>query len=108
VVRLEPEARRLIVGPRPSTLCAEIRVKDMSWLAAPAGGLRVRVKHRAREAAALATVHPLDDGRAHIVFDQAQSGVAPGQAAVLYQGTRVLGGGFIDEAPLIGADGLNP
>ncbi|MEZ5931362.1 MAG: tRNA 2-thiouridine(34) synthase MnmA [Alphaproteobacteria bacterium] len=107
VIRLEPETRRLIVGPRPATHCAEIAVKDMNWLATPADGLRVRVKHRAREAAADATVHPLEHGRARIVFDHLQSGVAPGQAAVLYQDTRVLGGGFIEKAPVVSDDGLN-
>ncbi len=102
VVRLEPETQRLIVGPRPATLCENIDVKDMNWLAAPKDGLRVRVKHRARETAVDATVHPLADGKARIAFAKPQSGVAPGQAAVLYQDTRVLGGGWIDRAPLVG------
>jgi len=102
VVRLEPETQRLIVGPREASLCAGIDVKDMNWLHQPEDRLRVQVKHRAREAAIDATVHPRDDGKAHIAFDQPQSGVAPGQAAVLYQKSRVLGGGWIDNAPVVG------
>lgn len=104
VVKLEPETRRLIVGPRPSTLCRTIDVKDMNWLAAPSDGLRVGVKHRARERAVEATIHPLEGGKARITFDHPQSGVAPGQAAVLYQGTRILGGGWIENAPVIGSE----
>ena len=109
VVRLEPETHRLIVGPRADTLCAEIAVKELNWLG-PADGdgrLRVQVKHRAREAPVEATVHRLGDDKARLVFDQPQSGVAPGQAAVLYQETRVLGGGWIERAPVIGDSGRN-
>ena len=95
VVRLEPETHRLIVGPRPATFCQVIDIHDINWLIEPSADLRVQVKHRAREAAADATVQPLPGSRARIRFDQPQSGVAPGQAAVLYDGTRVLGGGWI-------------
>ena len=38
---------------------------------------------------------PEDMGRARVVVDQAEAGVSPGQACVLYQGSRVLGGGWI-------------
>lgn len=107
VIKLEPETRQLVVGPRPATLCAEIQAKDMNWLASPEHGLRVQVKHRAREAAADATIHPLADGKARILFDEPQSGVAPGQAAVLYQDSRVLGGGWIERAPVLAETGLD-
>ena len=110
VVRLEPETQRLIVGPRIASLCQEITIQETNWiLAGSAGlageydeGLRVQVKHRAREAAVGASVRVLDGGRAHIAFDEPQTGVAPGQAAVMYQGTRVIGGGWIEKAPVIG------
>lgn len=102
VVKLEPETQRLIVGPRLATLCAEVQIKDVNWLTTPTRDLRVQVKHRARETAVDATIHPLPKGKARIRFEKPQSGVAPGQAAVLYQGTRVLGGGWIERAPIIG------
>ena len=102
VVRIEPKTQSLIVGPREASLCAGIEVKDMNWLDQPRDGLRVQVKHRAREAAIDATVQAKDGDKAQITFDQPQSGVAPGQAAVLYQGSRVLGGGWIKNAPVIG------
>lgn len=112
VVRLEPETQRLIVGPRIASLCQEIDVKDVNWiLAGSAGltsdcgeGLRVQVKHRAREAAVGATVNPLANGKARIALDQPQTGIAPGQAAVMYRGSRVIGGGWIEKAPVIGDD----
>jgi len=102
VVRLEPETQRLIVGPRKASLCSTIDVKDVNWLDTASENLRVQVKHRAREVAVDAGVHLLGEGKVRITFDQPQSGVAPGQAAVLYQGTRVLGGGWIEQAPVIG------
>jgi tRNA-specific 2-thiouridylase len=41
-------------------------------------------------------VHPLEDGRVRLVFDQPQFSITPGQAAVWYDGDRVLGGGLIE------------
>ncbi len=110
VVRLEPETHRLIVGPRIASLCREIIIQETNWILAdqailacdPDEGFRVQVKHRAREAAVGAKVRPLGDGKASITFDEPQTGVAPGQAAVMYQGTRVIGGGWIERAPVIG------
>jgi tRNA-specific 2-thiouridylase len=55
----------------------------------------VEIKHRAREAPATAGVVPTAGG-ARIEFAEPQVGVAPGQACVFYQGTRVLGGGWIE------------
>jgi len=119
VVRLEPEHHRLIVGPRIASLCAKIELKDLNNLAGLAGldgagdeGLRVQVKHRAREPAVGATVHPtcganppdskVDPvGGADVWFEEPQTGVAPGQACVVYQGSKILGGGWIKRAPLI-------
>jgi tRNA-specific 2-thiouridylase len=40
-------------------------------------------------------VRPLGRDTAEIVLDEPEEGVAPGQACVLYDGTRVLGGGWI-------------
>ncbi len=122
VVRLEPEHHRLIVGPRIASLCAKIELSDLNDLAglACAGdeGLKVQVKHRAREPAVGAKVYPTCGanplggkadpvGGADVIFDEPQTGVAPGQACVLYQGSRILGGGWIKQAPLI-ADEASP
>jgi tRNA-specific 2-thiouridylase len=103
VVRLEPEARRVIVGPRTALLCRFAELSEVNWLddvPVPAGGAALEVRHRAQEAALAARLVDLGDGRARVEFVTPQAGVAPGQACVFYRGTRVLGGGWIDRAPL--------
>jgi tRNA-specific 2-thiouridylase len=42
------------------------------------------------------SVVPLEEGRVKLMFDEPQFGVTPGQAAVLYDGEVVLGGGVIE------------
>ncbi|MGH6919888.1 MAG: aminomethyltransferase beta-barrel domain-containing protein, partial [Geminicoccaceae bacterium] len=66
------------------------------------------VKHRAREPAAAARLLPGGDGCAQVAFAEPQAGVAPGQACVFYDGTRMLGGGWIDRAPLALEEPSNP
>jgi tRNA-specific 2-thiouridylase len=101
VVRLEPESRRVVVGPRSALARDRVRLREVNWLpSAPldAGGRRVAVKLRSAQPAVPATVHASGASGALVVLDEPQYGVAPGQAAVLYDGTRVLGGGWIAAA----------
>lgn len=97
VVRLEPETNTLFVGGASEALCSEVSVSAVSWTAGspPAGPLRasVRLRHRHQPAAALVT--PTPDGGARVSFDSPQRASAPGQAAVFYDSTSVLGGGTI-------------
>jgi len=102
VVRLEPEAARVIVGPRESLARDLVRLKEVNWLgqgAAPAEGQEVTVKLRSVSAPVPATLVP-SAGGADLLLADPQYGVSPGQAAVFYEGERVLGGGWIDGAEL--------
>jgi tRNA-specific 2-thiouridylase len=106
VVRLEPERRRVVVGPRSALLCASVELSGLNWLGdgpVANGGLELEAKHRAQEPAVPARLEAAADGRACVAFAQPQAGVAPGQACVLYRGSRVLGGGWIERAPLVAA-----
>jgi tRNA-specific 2-thiouridylase len=101
VVRLEPAARRVVVGPRAALACDRVAVEGLNWLdAAPlaADGRAVEVKLRSTQAPAPARILPDGAGGAELLLDAPQDGVAPGQAAVVYDGTRVLGGGWIRAA----------
>ena len=93
VRRIEPERRRIVVGPRRAAE-TEVRLRDLNWLvSAPPAGLAVEVKLRAREAPRAATVTATPEGALLRLAEPALA--APGQAAVFYAGSRVLGGGFI-------------
>jgi tRNA-specific 2-thiouridylase len=91
VVRLDPAARRVIVGPRAALAVRVARLTEINWLGdGHAGPLSAKVRSMARPAPAR-----LEGDR--VIFDAPEYGVAPGQAAVLYAGERVLGGGWIEE-----------
>ncbi|HEX5214293.1 MAG TPA: tRNA 2-thiouridine(34) synthase MnmA [Vicinamibacterales bacterium] len=97
VLKLEPDAGRVVVGPREELGGREFAVRDVNWIAgAPPDGPRritARIRHRHTDAPASVT----GDGasNAHVVFDEAQMAITPGQAAVFYDGEIVVGGGWI-------------
>lgn len=99
VVRLEPEANRVVVGPRAALAVGEVWLEALNWLGPPIPpeGLEVDVKLRSLAPLVPARlVPPGSTGEpARLVFPEPQFGVAPGQAAVCYAGTRLLGGGFM-------------
>lgn len=91
VKKIEPGTRRIIVGPR-GTQSANVRLRDVNWLVDPAE-LRAEVKLRARDTLHPARITPDGNGATLLLDEPALA--APGQAAVFYDGTRILGGGFI-------------
>ena len=101
VVRLEPDTRRVIVGPQRALLRDRLTVRAVNWLGDGALGdepLRVVVKMRSTTPPAAATVRGIGDGRAEVMLDTPQGAVAPGQACVFYRDERVLGGGWIERS----------
>jgi tRNA-specific 2-thiouridylase len=95
VVRVDPARREVIVGPKAALACGEIRLREVNWLGArPEADLAVTVKIRSMSAPAAARI-AFGGNEAVVTFDMPQFGVAPGQACVVYQGSRVLGGGWI-------------
>ena len=97
VVRLEPDTRRVVVGTKDELARTDLTAAGANWLVdEPPGPFRCQVKIRYRSRAVGATVEPLAADRFSVHFDEPRHGVAPGQAAVCYQGDRVLGGGWIE------------
>jgi tRNA-uridine 2-sulfurtransferase len=97
VVRIEPETKRVVLGDREELGRTKLTASDCNWLVEPSSLPRradVQIRYNARPAPA--TIELGDDGRLHVRFDQPQFAVAPGQAAVCYDGDRVLGGGWIE------------
>jgi len=90
VVRIEPEDGRIVVGPRRALAVEAMQVTDWNWIGEDQREVGVKVRSLATAVAARR------DGD-WLRFSQPEFGVAPGQAAVLYDGTRMLGGGTILE-----------
>jgi tRNA-specific 2-thiouridylase len=98
VVRLEPEERRVVAGPRSALAVRAALLDGINWLGEEQrAGLSAKVRSMARPAPVRFEPSSGADGAARIHFQQPEYGVAPGQAAVIYDGDRVLGGGWIRE-----------
>jgi tRNA-uridine 2-sulfurtransferase len=98
VVRLDPESRRVVVGPRAALGRTEMALYDLNWIG-PAfeDALPVQVRVRSSQALRPAEIELSGEG-AQVRFVEPEIGVSPGQACVVYDaltGSRVLGGGFI-------------
>jgi tRNA-specific 2-thiouridylase len=104
VVRIDADARQVVVGPREALLTHALTLKEMNWIgdgasieAACDAGRPVLARVRSTREPAPGRLGRLD-GQPAVVFDAAEEGVAPGQACALYAPeahSRVLGGGFI-------------
>ena len=106
VVRLDPDRRRVVVGPREALEETALTMRDVNWLGPgtmPEEGTACAVKLRSAQAPAEARVVPLPGGRARVELASPAEAVAPGQACVMYDGSRVLGGGWIERTPGPGA-----
>ena len=97
VLRLDPEARRVVVGPRAALATTRVPLGELNWLGPkPAPGVAVMAKLRSTQLPVPARFYAGDGtSDASLVLDAPAGAVAPGQAAVLYRGERVLGGGWI-------------
>jgi tRNA-specific 2-thiouridylase len=111
VVDLDPETNRVIVGDADDLVCDEFEIDRVNWhRAAVAAGvdraagvtgpgysvtLEATVKIRYNHPGTPANVTPLENNRARICLHEPQRAVTPGQAAVIYDGDLVLGGGWI-------------
>lgn len=102
VLSLDPVMNRVIVGNRAATFSSELTAQRVNWvsIAQPEQPIRAEVQIRYRSAPVPATVTPLgsdtDSARVQIQFDEPQSSITPGQAAVWYSGELLIGGGIIE------------
>ncbi|MEO1960941.1 MAG: tRNA methyl transferase PRC-barrel domain-containing protein, partial [Paracoccus sp. (in: a-proteobacteria)] len=99
VVRLEPETRRVVVGPKSALATRIVPVSEVNWLGDQpfTGEIPVMVRIRSTRPPRPAILRPRDATRAEVELLDAEEGVSPGQACVFYapDSTRVLGGGWI-------------
>jgi len=97
VVQIERAKNRIVVGDESDLEAREFTAKGVNWIAfdRPSKPVRAEVKIRYRHEPASATIYPLPDDHARIVFDEPQRAVTPGQATIFYNGDEVVGGGWI-------------
>ncbi len=104
VLAIHPGKNEVVVGERHEALQGECTVAEVNWvsIAPTLTPFRAEVQVRYRAEPAPAEILPTSETTARIVFDEPQFAIAPGQAAVWYDGDRVLGGGILqklEEAP---------
>ena len=98
VIRIDPLQNRVIVGTKEALARDIIMIEDCNWLGDLKVGKQYEIGLKFRSVmnpiSAFLTLGS-EDGKAVITLPNAQYGIAPGQAAVCYDGAKVLGGGWI-------------
>ena len=91
------QANTVTVGPNEALFHTTLIAGDWNWIAIESltEPMRVKSKARSRMTEQDATVYPMENGLARVVFDEPQRAITPGQAVVLYDGDTVVGGGTI-------------
>ncbi|WP_417747121.1 tRNA 2-thiouridine(34) synthase MnmA [Rosistilla oblonga] len=96
VVRIEPDTHRVVIGQKADLARDGLIAHEANWLIdPPAETFSCSVQIRYNSPPQAAQVTPQGTDRFDVLFDEPVDGVAPGQAAVIYDGDRVLGGGWI-------------
>jgi tRNA-specific 2-thiouridylase len=97
VLQIERAKNQIIVGEAEDLESVEFVARGVNWVAfdEPAEPVSANVKVRYRHEPSPATIHPLPDANAKIVFDHPQRAITPGQTTIFYNGDEVVGGGWI-------------
>ena len=101
VLRLEPASGTVVVGERAALDRTTLTAAGVNWVSMPTpeAWTCVTAQIRHHHTAAAGRVRALDGTRAELVFDEPQSAISPGQAAVFYDGDSMVGGGWIESSP---------
>jgi tRNA-specific 2-thiouridylase len=101
VVRIEPETKQVVLGNAEDLLAGGLLADQSNWMVST-GSLPDRVsvqfRYNGKPHPARVMIDPTDPARFEVAFETPQSAISPGQAAVVYDGERVLGGGWITSA----------
>lgn len=97
VCGISPQSGNIVLGRECDLFCKEAEIADFNWISGdvPRNGFSCKAKIRYRQQEQPAHVTPIGNSRVRIAFEKPQRAITPGQAAVLYDGDIVLGGGTI-------------
>lgn len=97
VIKIIPETRQVVVGDKEDLQCQRVYLKDINWLSLipmheyhQSIGVKIRSSNIPLPARVI-----VDGDQVCVELDEAEYGISPGQACVMYEGSRVLGGGWI-------------
>ena len=97
MTKICPAENRVILGDNEDLFHRELDVEEFNFISydTPPAEFRAKAKVRYRQTEQWATALPIGEDTVRILFDTPQRAITPGQAAVLYDGDIVLGGGTI-------------
>lgn len=99
VVKLDVENNRVIVGSKDNLDSTVFYIQSLNWIAdspIDPDGLEASVRLRSAHSGVAATLYPTEvDGKVKVELHEPQRAVSPGQACVVYEDERLLGGGWI-------------
>ena len=99
VVDIRADERAVVIGPREELLGRGVLARELNWLTdAPALGARVSVQVRHRAPAAGAEIVRLTPDEVELALDDPVAAITAGQSLVVYDGSRILGGGIIESS----------
>lgn len=97
VLDIDAQKNQVTVGEAEELLTSEFTAAGVNWIADenPAYAVQAKVRIRYRHQEASATITPLENKRAKVLFSEPQRAITPGQATVFYDSDEVIGGGWI-------------
>ncbi|MCD0463278.1 tRNA 2-thiouridine(34) synthase MnmA [Roseiconus lacunae] len=99
VVRIEPDTRRVVLATKEHLGSQTLLAKEANWLTDDLSGeLSVQIRYNGSPHPAIVHLDPSERDSFRVQFESPVDAVAPGQAAVVYRGTQVIGGGWIEHS----------
>jgi len=96
VTHINPASAEVTIGPRSEAMGSRLRAENANWHCdLPGGEFRATVQVRYNHSGVTGTVRAGADGSFEVQFDEPVLAITPGQAAVVYDDQRLLGGGWI-------------
>jgi tRNA-uridine 2-sulfurtransferase len=99
VIDIDHASKRVVVGTKSELACGGLTMERMNWLEPPVAQMfEAQVQIRYRSPAITCVIHLKENNSCQVRFNEPYPGVTPGQAAVIYDGEKLLGGGWIEQA----------